>query len=147
MQALLDQRASSGSQWLSCAIYIILSLISTLLFYFPGTLVLTRDAQGRQKYVRTRRVTALGFEPIMDVIKMEHEREILLDWVARNKPRRRNRTLSVPGIDFNYGASGIGSGSGVYGMQEDRSPLRRMARPRSHTLSPRVTPRDAPDSV
>lgn len=33
----------------------------------------------------------------MDIVRMEEEREILLDWVARNKPRRRNRTLSVPG--------------------------------------------------
>jgi len=158
----------------------------------PGTLVLTRDRQGRQRYARTRKVTALGFEPIMDLVRMEEERELLLDWVARNKPRRRNRTLSVPGkngfgskvittfrctcvlripfsytnhslcvllfilflhllgIDFNYGAAGVGSGTGVYGVgPSPRQALGRRSlidnrqgsasRARSFTLSPRVT--------
>jgi len=122
-----------------------------------GTLVLTRDRQGKQKYIRTRKVTALGFEPIMDIVRLEQEREILLDWVARNKPRRRNRTLSVPGIDFNYGAAGVGSGTGVYGMGQPPhgggSSARGMPderggprRPRSYTLSPRID-RNPPDNV
>jgi hypothetical protein len=87
-----------------------------------GALVFTRDSQGVVKYARTRKVTALGFEPIMDSIEVDLEREFLLDWVTRNAPRRRNRTLSVPpGIDFNHGAS-FGSGNaGVYGVMEDRS--------------------------
>lgn len=87
---------------------------------------------------------------------MEQEREILLDWVARNKPRRRNRTLSVPGIDFNYGVAGVGSGTGVYGMgHSPRGPLRRgmtdergnARRARSYTLSPRVGRPEPPDSI
>jgi hypothetical protein len=108
-----------------------------------GTLVLTRDEQG-VKYVRTRKVTALGFEPIMDTIEVDLEREFLLDWVGKNAPRRRHRTLSVPGIDFSYGA-GIGYGnSGVYGGMEEgnsRSSRRRAEgdiprRPRANTVSP-----------
>lgn len=87
-----------------------------------GALVFTRDSHGAVKYARTRKVTALGFEPIMDSIEVDLEREFLLDWVTRNAPRRRNRTLSVPpGLDFAHGAS-FGSGNvGVYGGMEDRS--------------------------
>eukprot|EP00934_Nitzschia_sp_Nitz4_P006154 Nitzschia sp. Nitz4//scaffold321_size20361//10676//13149//NITZ4_008686-RA/size20361-processed-gene-0.36-mRNA-1//-1//CDS//3329547784//6144//frame0 len=47
-------------------------------------------------YVRTRRVTALGFDPIMDDEELRRERAELLDWVAKNAPRRRNRTMSNP---------------------------------------------------
>lgn len=79
-----------------------------------GTLVLSRNSQGDQVYRRTRKVTAFGFEPIMSELQMDIERDLLLDWVARNPPRRRHRTLSVPGIDFSYGED-IGTGSGVYG--------------------------------
>lgn len=82
-----------------------------------GALVLTRTQDGRQRYVRTRKVTALGFEPMMDFITMEREREILLDYVGKHPPRRRNRTLSVPGIDFSYGANLGTDNSGVYGMR------------------------------
>ena len=114
-----------------------------------GSLVFTRDAQGLVKYVRTRKVTALGFEPIMDSIEVDLEREFLLDWVTRNAPRRRNRTLSVPpGIDFNHGASFGSDNVGVYGAMEDRSnrsfPSRRRQekassqRQRAFTSSPQV---------
>merc|ERR1712127_410855 len=54
-------------------------------------------------FVRTRRVAALGFEPTMNWSEMNEEREVLLDWVAKNPPRQRRHTLSVPGTDFqNY---------------------------------------------
>ena len=85
-----------------------------------GTLVLARNRQGDQVYRRTRKVTALGFEPIMSELQMDIERDLLLDWVARNPPRRRHRTLSVPGIDFSYGEE-IGTGTGVYGAGVDQS--------------------------
>lgn len=101
-----------------------------------GALVLTRDAQGHQHYRRTRKVTALGFEPIMDALSMERERDVLLDWVGKNPPRRRHRTLSVPGIDFSYGAH-IGTGSGVYGMSPQSLPTP-PNRQRSTTLSPQT---------
>ena len=105
-----------------------------------GTLVLTRDAAGKKKYERTRKVTALGFEPIMGFIEMERERELLLDWVGKHAPRRRHRTLSVPGIDFRYGA-GFGTGNtGVYGLEQRSSSFshRNSGRPRSSTQSPQV---------
>jgi hypothetical protein len=84
-----------------------------------GALVFTRSSSGQQRLVRTRKVTALGFEPIMNIVEMERERDVLLDWARINPPRRRHRTLSVPGIDFTYGAD-IGTGNtGVYsGMYE-----------------------------
>jgi hypothetical protein len=83
-----------------------------------GALVmLPRGIDGRNRYVRTRRLPALGFEPTMDWSELNRERELLLDWVGKNPPRRRKRTLSVPGIDFNYGEFGSGN-SGVYGSLE-----------------------------
>jgi hypothetical protein len=96
-----------------------------------GALVLTRSNSGHQRLVRTRKVTALGFEPIMNIIEMERETDVLLDWVGKHPPRPRHRTLSVPGIDFSYG-EGIGFGNtGVYGMEE-ASPSR-TRRPRANT--------------
>eukprot|EP00557_Chaetoceros_sp_GSL56_P012176 CAMPEP_0176484188 /NCGR_PEP_ID=MMETSP0200_2-20121128/4321_1 /TAXON_ID=947934 /ORGANISM="Chaetoceros sp., Strain GSL56" /LENGTH=1370 /DNA_ID=CAMNT_0017880645 /DNA_START=72 /DNA_END=4187 /DNA_ORIENTATION=- len=70
-----------------------------------GALVQVRK-NGRTKYVRTRRVTALGFEPIMDMIDFTNEREALLEWVERNPPRTRKRTMSVPGFGLNLGDFG-----------------------------------------
>lgn len=107
-----------------------------------GALVVSRDQYGAQVYRRTRMVTALGFEPIMNQLQMDVERELLLDWVGKNPPRRRHRTLSVPGIDFTYGATGaFGAGNaGVYGMDEGTgSPW--FSRPRANTSSPNVSHR------
>lgn len=47
-------------------------------------------------YVRTRKVTALGFDLIMSEMELRQERAELLDWVAKNKPRSRSKTLSIP---------------------------------------------------
>lgn len=81
-----------------------------------GALVLAPTGpDGQLRYVRTRRLLSLGFEPTMGWSEMQQEREVLLDWVGKHPPRRRHRTLSVPGVDFSYGA-GLGTGnSGVYG--------------------------------
>jgi hypothetical protein len=115
-----------------------------------GSLVFTRDSLGVIKYARTRKVTALGFEPIMDSFEVDLEREFLLDWVGRNAPRRRHRTLSVPGIDFRYSAPFGYGNTGVYGGMEDgstRSPSRRRSdkksarRQRAFTVSPYVRPK------
>jgi hypothetical protein len=80
-----------------------------------GALILSRSTRdGTLRYVRTRRIRALGFEPTMNWSEMQAEREVLLEWARKHPARRRNRTLSVPGIDFSYGAS-IGTGNlGVY---------------------------------
>jgi hypothetical protein len=96
----------------------------------------TRD--GHRRYRRTRHLTALGFEPIMSVLEMDREREVLLDFVAKHPPRRRTQTLSVPGIDFNYGFGDFGSGNtGVYGGHVRSSTVAGLSsdgsRPRSRT--------------
>ena len=87
-----------------------------------GVLVRRKEGagDGRGMFVRTRRVTALGFEPTMNWSEMNEERKNLLDWVAKNPPRRRRHTLSVPGMDFNnYNLGedfGLGN-SGVYDVE------------------------------
>lgn len=100
-----------------------------------GALVLARsDPEGPLRYVRTRRLLAFGFEPTMKWNEMQEEREVLLDWVGKHPPRRRHRTLSVPGLDFSYG-SGIGTGnSGVYGAVDWTPAPRR----RADSASPRI---------
>jgi hypothetical protein len=49
-----------------------------------GALVLARrnDQDGRQRFVRTRRLPALGFEPTMSWSEMERERDLLMDWLV-----------------------------------------------------------------
>ena len=69
-----------------------------------------------QRFRRTRKVTALGFEPIMNLMELAEERDALLEMVAKKPPRMRRQTLSVPGIDFQYGYGDFGIGNvGVYG--------------------------------
>mmetsp|Transcript_5643 Transcript_5643/g.6925 ORF Transcript_5643/g.6925 Transcript_5643/m.6925 type:complete len:134 (-) Transcript_5643:25-426(-) len=94
-----------------------------------GALVRVAGRGGeRPRYARTRRVTALGFEPIMNLIELNEERDALLEWVSKNPPRRRKRTLSVPGIttNINFGTNN----SGVYngGIAEISSSAQRRAR-------------------
>lgn len=89
-----------------------------------GALILLRSSRdGTLRYVRTRRIRALGFEPTMNWSEMQEEREVLLEWVGKHPPRRRHRTLSVPGIDFNYGASLSSFGTGNSGTYGSLSPL------------------------
>jgi len=73
---------------------------------------------GETRYRRTRRVTALGFDPIMNLIEFNEERDALLDWVEKNPPRTRKRTLSVPHITYNLGQFGTNN-SGVYNDGQD----------------------------
>jgi hypothetical protein len=80
----------------------------------------TEDFRIHGPYVRTRKVTALGFDPTMDDDELRRERAELLDWVAKNAPRKRNRTMSNPlifqargGQDQDiYGTFGAGRGMG-----------------------------------
>ncbi|CAB9509282.1 expressed unknown protein [Seminavis robusta] len=77
-----------------------------------GALVLVRRTDqdgGGQRFVRTRKLASLGFEPTMTWGEMERERDLLLEWIGKH-PRRRTKTLSVPGIDFS---------SGLYMANED----------------------------
>eukprot|EP00559_Dactyliosolen_fragilissimus_P008690 CAMPEP_0184873264 /NCGR_PEP_ID=MMETSP0580-20130426/41744_1 /TAXON_ID=1118495 /ORGANISM="Dactyliosolen fragilissimus" /LENGTH=1321 /DNA_ID=CAMNT_0027376147 /DNA_START=80 /DNA_END=4045 /DNA_ORIENTATION=+ len=72
------------------------------------------QGRSRTKYVRTRRVTALGFDPIMNLIELNNERDALLDMVAKIPPRARRQTVSVPGIS-NYHIGNFGNNNkGVY---------------------------------
>ena len=48
------------------------------------------------KYIRTRHVTAYGFDLVMTDDELRQERAELLDWVAKNKARPRHKTLSIP---------------------------------------------------
>jgi len=89
-----------------------------------GALILSRSTMdGTLRYVRTRRIRALGFEPTMNWSEMQEEEEKLLEWVGKHPPRRRHRTLSVPGIDFNYGSSEPAFGTGNSGVYGYSSPL------------------------
>jgi tellurite resistance protein TehA-like permease len=61
-------------------------------------------------YVRTRNVSALGFDPTMDEEELRRERAELLDWVAKNAPRKRNRTMSNPlFLQGGFGRTGNGN--------------------------------------
>jgi len=94
-----------------------------------GALVRVPGREGeRARYARTRRVTALGFEPIMNLIELNEERDALLEWVAKNPPRRRKRTLSVPGITTNihFGTNNRGVYNGNGGVSEVSSAQRRL---------------------
>lgn len=76
------------------------------------------------EYRRTRRIPALGFTPALNWSEMQRERELLLDYVAKNPPRQRQRTLSVPGVDFTYGFSDFDVGTNNDGVFEGRSSSR-----------------------
>lgn len=58
----------------------------------------TQDFDLHGPFVRTRKVTALGFDIVMPEAELLEERAQLLDWVAKNKPRTRKRTLSIPNV-------------------------------------------------
>ena len=79
-------------------------------------MMVPRIREGGQRFVRTRNIPSLGFEPMMPWGEMERERELLVEYVGKHPPRRRNRTLSVPGIDFTYGPDFGAGHNGVYGV-------------------------------
>lgn len=58
----------------------------------------TEDYRRYGPFIRTRQVTARGFDPSMNDTELREERAALLDWVAKNAPRKRNRTMSIPGV-------------------------------------------------
>jgi len=94
-----------------------------------GVLVLQRTDSGRRQYRRTRQMTALGFEPVMALVDVERERELLLEWVGQHAPRRRRNTQSaVPGIDYSL------QGQGVYNDTAASPWTSRSRRHRSNTL-------------
>lgn len=65
-----------------------------------GTLIRVRRGTEEYRrhgpYIRTRHVASFGFDPTLSLDELRDERARLFDWVARNAPRTRNRTLSIP---------------------------------------------------
>jgi tellurite resistance protein TehA-like permease len=91
----------------------------------------TEDYRIHGPYVRTRQVTALGFDPTLNDADLRQERSALLDWVARNPPRTRHRTLSIPMMMKLKNEKGEGIFYGTF--QEGESPDK--SHKRSMTLS------------
>jgi hypothetical protein len=87
----------------------------------------TEDYRLHGAYVRTRHVASLGFDLTLDEAEFSEERARLLDWVARNAPRTRNRTNSVPLVS----SMTTSSGRGIYGSIIPENNHRR-----SNTLDP-----------
>ncbi|CAB9507167.1 expressed unknown protein [Seminavis robusta] len=58
----------------------------------------TEDYRRHGPFRRTRNVTSLGFDLMLSELELREERARLLDWVAKNAPRKRNRTMSVPWV-------------------------------------------------
>lgn len=77
----------------------------------------TEDYRVHGPFVRTRNVSSIGFDPILSQLELREERARLLDWVAKNNPRARNRTMSVPGVMHLR----RGDGRDVYGTFSDLS--------------------------
>jgi hypothetical protein len=76
----------------------------------------TEDYENYGPYVRTRQVTALGFDLTLTEEELRSERAELLDWVAKKAPRTRNRTLSAIPQAFKLRDDSGGDGSDdVYG--------------------------------
>lgn len=88
----------------------------------------TADYRLHGAYVRSRHVASVGFDFPLDDAEFREERARLLDWVARNAPRTRNRTNSVPLVSSMTSSSG----RGIYGSIPDNNNSHR----RSNTLDP-----------
>jgi hypothetical protein len=82
-------------------------------------------------YIRTRHVTSIGFDPTLSVDELRDERARLLDWVAKNAPRTRNRTLSIP----SFMKLKDTLGRGIYGSIETYDPFPVSKHKRSLTMS------------
>ena len=65
----------------------------------------TEDYANYGPYARTRHVASHGFDLTLTEAEFRRERAELLDWVAKNAPRTRNRTMSIPQC-FKLGSSG-----------------------------------------
>jgi hypothetical protein len=93
----------------------------------------TEDFEKHGPYKRTRNVSALGFDPILTHLEFETERARLLEWVARNAPRRRHRTLSNPAAMLDQVREGLhpSYGSVVGSGDEENSGLKHV---RSRTI-------------
>jgi hypothetical protein len=102
--------------------------------------VLVRVKRGTEAYRRhgpfrrTRNITSLGFDLMLSELELREERARLLDWVAKNAPRKRNRTMSVPGVMHLRKKK---DGTDVYGTFGDLSQAETLVR--GHTRSKTTT--------
>lgn len=78
----------------------------------------TEDYRLHGPFVRTRKVTSLGFDLVLSEMELREERARLLDWVAKNAPRKRHRTMSFPGVTHLRNKN---DGGDVYGTFADLS--------------------------
>eukprot|EP00934_Nitzschia_sp_Nitz4_P007007 Nitzschia sp. Nitz4//scaffold321_size20361//17423//20242//NITZ4_008689-RA/size20361-augustus-gene-0.1-mRNA-1//-1//CDS//3329547793//6997//frame0 len=85
----------------------------------------THDFEQFGPFVRTRKVSSLGFDLTLSEDELRRERAELLDWVAKNAPRTRNRTMSIPQTFQFLGAGQEGYGS----IESHRSQERRGGNP------------------
>lgn len=92
----------------------------------------TEDFERFGPYRRTRQVKALGFDPTMNDAELRQERAALLDWVARNAPRTRNRTLSIPMMMKLKDKNGLD----LYGITEGGENERKHSRSQTMTNAP-----------
>jgi hypothetical protein len=90
----------------------------------------TEDYRRHGPYVRTRHVASFGFDPTLSSAELRDERARLLDWVARQAPRTRKRTLSIP-VFLKLEDS---QGKGIYGSFDGGEPPDQGHR-RSQTMS------------
>ena len=105
----------------------------------------TEDYAVHGPFKRTRDVASVGFDPVFSKVEFEAERARLLDWVARRAPRRRHRTLSIPGAfrlsdEMTQLVHPIEEEEGVYGSlgepETDKEPeVGASTHQRSNTLS------------
>lgn len=70
----------------------------------------TDDYYRKGPYTRSRRITSIGFDPMLSLEELRKERAELLDWVVKINPRQRNKTMSIP-VE-GYGTFGIRSDAG-----------------------------------
>ena len=84
----------------------------------------TADYRIHGPFARTRRVSSLGFDIALSEMELREERARLLDYVAKNAPKKRNRTISVPGVFHLRGDDG----RDVYGTFSDLSQAETLVR-------------------
>eukprot|EP00529_Nitzschia_sp_RCC80_P011320 CAMPEP_0113521452 /NCGR_PEP_ID=MMETSP0014_2-20120614/44648_1 /TAXON_ID=2857 /ORGANISM="Nitzschia sp." /LENGTH=615 /DNA_ID=CAMNT_0000419413 /DNA_START=470 /DNA_END=2315 /DNA_ORIENTATION=+ /assembly_acc=CAM_ASM_000159 len=66
----------------------------------------TEDYYQKGPYARSRNVPSIGFDPTLSLEELRKERAELLDWVVKNNPRQRHKTMSIPAIG-GYGTFGL----------------------------------------
>mmetsp|Transcript_20862 Transcript_20862/g.25828 ORF Transcript_20862/g.25828 Transcript_20862/m.25828 type:complete len:503 (+) Transcript_20862:503-2011(+) len=98
------------------------------------------DELGGRRYVRSRRVPSMGFDPTLNWRELDLERELMLDYVMNHAPRSRSRTLSFPHLFGGRGGNRSGWRQGItggtqYNDEEEGRASNRGNRPYSMDMS------------